>query len=136
MMKLIQTMLALAALAALPVLAAGSAGPAMVGSQTLTVTLVEGPRLRPINVRYVWTADGLKVSGRIEKRYDHQGRILGHVDIDLLDAEGAVVGRHSGSLQHFSPTRKDPDWASFRTLIEEVPADVAAIRVQHAVGAR
>lgn len=135
-MKLIQIILALAVLVALPVLAAGSAGPAMVGSHPLTVTLVEGPRLKPTNVRYVWTADGLEVSGRIEKRYDHRGRILGHVDIDLLDAQGAAVGRHSGSLQHFNPTRKNPDWASFRTLIEDVPADVAAIRVQHAVGAR
>lgn len=135
-MKLIQTIMALVTLVALPLLAAGSAGSALAGSHPLTVNLVEGPRLRPINVRYVWTADGLEVSGRIEKRYNHRGRILGHVDIDLLDSEGVVAGRHSGSLQHFSPTRKNPDWASFRTLVQDVPADVTAIRLQHAVGPR
>ena len=135
-MRHIPLVFTLAALTALPALAAGVVGLPAIPGDDLTVNLVEGPRLIPADVRYRWINGGLEVSGRIQKRQDHYGRILGHVEIELLDAHGGVVGRHSGALQYFSPRRKDPDWAFFRTPIEPVPPRLAAIRVQHAVGAR
>lgn len=72
----------------------------------------------------------------MQKRYDYFGRIVGHVNLDLLDADGSLVARHAGALQRFSPSRRNPDWASFYARIEDIPAEVVAIRVEHAVGSQ
>lgn len=75
------------------------------------------------------TADGIEVSGRVAKRSDHRGRILGHVDITLLDAQGQPLARHVAALQQFSPSRNNPDWAEFSTRIEPVPPGVVGLRI-------
>jgi hypothetical protein len=103
-------------------------------SGTLSIQVEESSLLVPARVSYEWTEKGLKVKGRIEKTRSHYGRILGHAEIELLDARGRVLSRHSGALQGLSPRRKDPDWASFRTLIKTVPADAVTLRVRHITG--
>jgi hypothetical protein len=85
-------------------------------------------------VSYQRTANGIEVSGRVAKQSDRRGRILGHVDITLLDAQGQPLARHVATLQQFSPSRKNPDWAGFSTRIEPLPAGVQGLRVGHRVG--
>jgi hypothetical protein len=121
--------LAVSTLVSAPVAASATA-------RTLAVQIEESTLLVPTRVSYQWSGKGLEVEGRIEKSRDRYGRILGHVEIELLDAEGRLLSRHSAALGHFSPRRKDPDWASFRTLIESVPSETAALRICHTVGAR
>ena len=104
--------------------------------RTLSVEVVESSLLVPTRVTYEWTEKGLEVKGRIEKSRDRYGRILGHVEIELLDGQGRVLSRHSEALLHFSPRRKDPDWASFRALIATVPPDSVQLRLRHAAGTR
>lgn len=101
----------------------------------LTLIPIPSDMLEPTHLTYEWADGDLIVSGRIEKSHDRYGRILGHVELDLLDNEGKVLAIHSGALTRFSPRRPDPDWASFRTRVEQVPAGVAAIRVRHVIGA-
>jgi len=56
------------------------------------------------------------------------------VDITLLDAQGQPLVQHVATLQQFSPSRKNPDWAGFSTRIEPVPNGVAGLRIGHRVG--
>lgn len=135
-MKRIHYLCTLVALIMLSAPAAANSRPPLSEGQDLRITAVEGPRLVPTHLSYVWSAEGLKVQGRVAKSNDYRGRILGHVEVDLLDAQGAVVARHSGGLHRFSPHPKNPDWADFQVLIRVVPADVVAIRVAHGVGTR
>ncbi len=122
---------ALLATAALPALAhkASHAIP-------LTFTADTSGSLAPTRLQHDWTADGLKISGRIEKQHIRRGRILGHVELELLDAEGQVLGRHTGSMHHFSPSRRNPDFAAFTATIEQVPDSVTTVRVYHQIGTR
>jgi hypothetical protein len=85
-------------------------------------------------VSYQRTANGIAVSGRVAKRSDRRGRILGHMDITLVDAQGQPLVQHVATLQQFSPSRKNPDWAGFSTRIEPVPNGVAGLRIGHRVG--
>jgi len=106
------------------------------GIQPLDVELDKSAPLVPANVTYEWTQAGLEVSGRIEKSRSHYGRILGHAEIELLDAQGRVLSRHRGALQHFNPRRKDPDWASFHEVVKVVPPETVKLRICHAMGSR
>jgi hypothetical protein len=101
---------------------------------SLPIRLDQGPRLTLSEVTATRTNGELLVSGRVEKRFDQRGRILGHVDLDLVDASGNLVARHVGALSYFSPARHNPDYAEFEAVIEGVPDNVAAIRVRHTVG--
>lgn len=103
-------------------------------SGPLSIQVEESSLLVPDRVSYEWTEKGLKVKGRIAKTRSRYGRILGHAEIELLDAQGRVLARKAAALQGFSPRRKDPDWASFQAFIESVPAGTATLRVRHATG--
>jgi hypothetical protein len=103
-------------------------------SRTLSIQVEESSLLVPTRVSCEWTDEGLEIEGRIEKSRSRYGRILGHAEIELLDEKGRILSRRAGSLQRFSPRRKDPDWASFRVLIETIPANAVAIRVRPTTG--
>ena len=114
----------------------GVSAVASTAAGVLEIDLDRSSPLIPTQVTYDWTEDGLEVKGRIEKRPDRYGRILGHAEIELLDVQGRVLSHHRGALQHYNPRRKDPDWASFHIVIADVPFDAAQLRVCHALGAR
>lgn len=103
-------------------------------AKSLAIELDRSSSLVPTGVTYRWTERGLEIKGRIEKRRDRYGRILGHVEIDLLNSEGRILARHSDALEHFSPRRQNPKWAFFRTVIKTDSPNAAQIRVRHAVG--
>ena len=126
----------IAVLIAASMLMTGIINIATASSQPMQIMLEQSGRLVPSHVSYSRTIKGLEIVGRIEKMPHHYGRILGHVEIELLDTDGNVVGRASGALQHASPTRRNPDWASFSLVIDQVPIEASAIRVQHIVGPR
>jgi len=65
---------------------------------------------------------------------DRREPILGHVDITLVDAQGQTLTEHQAALQHFSPSRRNPDWAGFSTWIEPLPTGVVGLRISHRVG--
>lgn len=101
----------------------------------LSIQIERSARFTPKDIRYQWHGRRLDVHGRIDKIQDYHGRILGHVNIDLLDDEGRVLRRHSGALATFSPSRRNPRSAYFHTRVENVPAGVVQLRVKHATGA-
>jgi len=101
--------------------------------KTIAIEADQSSPLIPTQVSYEWTAGGLEIKGRIEKRVDHYGPILGHAEIELLDAQGHILSRHRGALEYFEPRREDPDWASFQTIIKTVPSSVVKVRVCHAL---
>jgi hypothetical protein len=124
------------ALLAITILA--TADPTAVASSPYPPLAIEVDRsslLVPTRVTYEWTEEGLEVKGRIEKKRNRYGRILGHAEIELLDADGRILSWHSGALQRFNPRRQDPDWASFQTVINPVPSDVVRLRICHSLGA-
>jgi hypothetical protein len=100
----------------------------------IDIVIDAGHDLTPAGIEIVRDNGALDVSGRIEKRYERRGRIQGHVDVQLLDADGRVLVGRSTALTHFSPSRKDPHHAYFQMRLDQVPADVAAVRVSHRVG--
>ncbi|MCF7991205.1 MAG: hypothetical protein K9M02_12245 [Thiohalocapsa sp.] len=92
------------------------------------------PTIAPEAVEYRWSDGALEVSGRVAKQQIRHGRIHGHVDIELLDADGNVLERRSAALTRHLPNRRDPRRASFDKTIDNVPEAVAGIRVSHRVG--
>jgi hypothetical protein len=127
--------LSLLALLICPLLAMATAPDERVFPQrTLAIEVDRSTLLNPTHVSYEWTKDGLEIKGRIEKRGDRYGRILGHAEIELLDAQGHLLSSHRGALQYFNPRSKDPDWASFETVIESVPSNAVKLRICHALG--
>ncbi|MGB5835092.1 MAG: hypothetical protein WBG92_24335 [Thiohalocapsa sp.] len=100
-----------------------------------SIDLDGSARLTPAEVTYHREDGTVEVDGRIEKRRDYYGRIAGHVDIELLNADGLVLRRCSSTLRTFSPSRRNPRWASFHKHVKNVPAGVVQIRVTHRVGA-
>jgi hypothetical protein len=104
------------------------------GAAALTIESLPKGYLIPTQVQYQTTAAGIEVSGRLVKQWDRRGRILGHVSIELLDAQGRVLKEQDAALQSFTPSPKDPDWAGFSTLIEPLPAGVVGLRLRHEVG--
>lgn len=106
-----------------------------IAAGALSIDIEPSAQLIPEDISYQWRGRALKINGRIEKIQDYHGRILGHVNIDLLDDEGRVLRRHSGALATFSPSRRNPRSAYFHTRVEDVPAGVVRLRVTHAIGA-
>ena len=70
-------------------------------------------RLVPVDVAQTPADGGLVVSGRIEKPWPYRGRILGHLDGDLLNQDGEGIEARQGALYGCSPTAKNTDRASF-----------------------
>jgi hypothetical protein len=134
-MKLIQRITAArSALLLAAVLGVAFAADAVAGD-AIDVIIDAGHDLTPAGIQVVPDNGALDVSGRIEKRYDHRGRIRGHVDVQLLDADGRVLAGRSTALTHFSPSRKDPHHAYFQLHLDQVPPAAVAVRVSHRVGA-
>lgn len=114
----------------------GVSAAASTAGRVLEIELDRTSPLIPTQVTYERTKEGLEVKGRIEKRSDRYGRILGHAEIELLDVQGRVVSRSRGALQHYNPRRKDPDWASFHVVVAGVPFNAVQLRICHALGTR
>jgi hypothetical protein len=88
----------------------------------------------PTDVTYRLSPEGLEVKGWVAKRSPHTGRMHGHVEIRLLDDAGTVLAQKDASMIRYSPTRTNPQKASFSTLVPDVPSGTAAIEVAHRVG--
>ncbi|NCA71518.1 MAG: hypothetical protein EOM91_15795 [Sphingobacteriia bacterium] len=108
----------------------------MAGVQAGELSLVidESTPVIPADVEYQASGTGLEVTGWVRKRFPRHGRILGHVEIHLLDDQGRVLTQDQGSLVHFSPTRRNPEKASFTAVVPTVPPGTASILVSHRVG--
>jgi hypothetical protein len=100
----------------------------------LKLLIDETTSVIPTDVTYRFSPEGLEVKGWVAKRQPHSGRILGHVEIRLLDDAGAVLAQKDTSMVRYSPTRSNPQKASFTTLVPDVPPGTAAIEVAHRVG--
>ena len=61
------------------------------GEQSLSIQLDQPRSLLLERVAYRRTANGIEVSGRVAKRGERRGRILGHVNITLMDALGQTL---------------------------------------------
>lgn len=88
----------------------------------------------PTEVTYRVSSEGLEVKGWVAKRQPHTGRMLGHVEIRLVDDTGRVLAQKDTYMVRYSPTRANPQKASFSTLVPDVPSGTAAIEVAHRVG--
>jgi hypothetical protein len=100
----------------------------------LKLLIDETTSVIPTEVTYEVSPDGLEVKGWVAKRQPHAGRMLGHVEIRLLDDAGSVLAQKDTYMFHYSPTRANPQKASFSTVLPEVPREMAAIEVAHRVG--
>jgi hypothetical protein len=100
----------------------------------LKLLIDETTSVIPTDVTYRLSPEGLELDGWVAKRQPHYGRMLGHVEIRLLDDTGSVLAQKDTYMVHYSPTRANPQKASFSTLIPNVPTGTAAIEVAHRVG--
>lgn len=101
---------------------------------TLRLDIDAGSRLVPVGVVQTPTDHGIVVAGRIEKRWSYRGRILGHVDADLLNQDGDVIVARQGALVGRSPSARNPDRARFSVEFDSLPTGARAIGVRHHVG--
>jgi hypothetical protein len=99
----------------------------------LKLLIDETTSVIPTDITYRVSPEGLEVKGWVAKRQPHAGRILGHVEIRLLDDTGSVLAQKDTYLVRYSPTRSNPQKASFSTIVPDVPSGVAAIEVAHRV---
>ena len=100
----------------------------------LKLLIDETTSVIPTDVTYRLSPEGLEVKGWVAKRQPHSGRILSHVEIRLLDENGSLLAQKDTSMVRYSPTRSNPQKASFSTLVPDVPSGTAAIEVAHRVG--
>jgi hypothetical protein len=100
----------------------------------LKLLIDETTSVIPTDVTYRLSPEGLEVKGWVAKRQPHTGRMLGHVEIRLLDEAGSVLAQKDTYMVRYSPTRANPQKASFSTLVPDVPNGAAAIEVAHRVG--
>jgi hypothetical protein len=105
-----------------------------VQAHTLAIQIDESGSLTPTDVTHEHAGDAIQVSGWIEKRYPHRGRILGHVDIRFLDAGGHVVAEEQAPMVQYSPSRKDPQRARFSASLAQWPEQAVTLEVAHHVG--
>lgn len=123
----VPTMILCGLLALVPALAAATDTP-------LRLDIDTGGRLAPVYVTQTPTDQGVVIAGRIEKRWIYRGRILGHVDADLLNQDGDVIVARQGALVGRSPSSRNPDRARFAIEFDSLPPDTRAINVRHHVG--
>lgn len=100
----------------------------------LRVAIDETTPVIPTDVTYQRSPDGLEVKGWVKKRRPHHGRILGHVEIRLLDGEGRVLTKKDAYFVQYSPNRRNPDKARFSTVVPFVGPGVTVLEVAHRVG--
>ena len=97
----------------------------------LTVEVGDSTDPVPTRIQYQTTDSGIAVSGRVAKRGERRGRIRGHVHVTLVDDQGRAIAQHEAALDRFTPSRKNPDWASFSTRFDPLPAGVSGLRVDY-----
>lgn len=127
---------------AVKVVTAGSAAVLLLGAlaaqalaaPALSIQVDGSIRLIPTQIQYRATQTGITVSGWVVKQAERRGRIRGHVDITLVDAQGRPVAEYQAAFRRFSPSRKNPDRASFSTHIEPLDAGVTGLRVRYDAG--
>lgn len=123
----VPTMILCGLLALVPALAAATDTP-------LRLDIDTGGRLAPVYVTQTPTDQGVVIAGRIEKRWIYRGRILGHVDVDLLNQDGEVITARQGALYGRNPNARNPDRARFSVEFDSLPTGARAIGVRHHVG--
>lgn len=100
----------------------------------LAVEIEAGKRLTPASVVQTRSADGLKVSGWVEKSWPYRGRILGHVDVEVRERNGKILSMQQGALFGRTPTARNPDRARFSVTVAALPEDASSISIRHHVG--
>ena len=112
---------------ALPAQAAAEAG--------LTIVTENSIRAHPAEITYSVIRDRFEVQGVVRSRF-HNGRILGHVDVALVDANGAVLESGRSELQKIHHANKHHQHRlDFKVLFNKLPADATTLRVRHHIGA-
>lgn len=116
----------------LPLLLALSTLPAMsCAAPTLSIESDQSTPLVPSQVVYEPTNGGIRIWGEIVKRIDRRGRMPGHVDLEILTADGTLLAQYKAPLTNFHPSPKNPDQADFSLRIDHLPTGAQVIRVHY-----
>lgn len=132
-MKPLAFALFLAGIAALTPMMTASAS-SDVNSTPYLVKLCDTARIVPFDVHYERRNDGLVITGRIKKRWSYRGRMVGHVDIRLLNSSSEMISEAKASIYGRSPTAKNPYKARFAVILDSIPSELSTIQVMHHAG--
>ncbi|MCF6282059.1 MAG: hypothetical protein L3J28_07585 [Candidatus Polarisedimenticolaceae bacterium] len=101
----------------------------------LSVMTEKTARGRPADIIYGKTADGFQVKGAVRSRF-HNGRIRGHVDIELADADGKILKAGIAKLRRIHYSNKHQHRATFKALFDGIPPHATVLRIRHHVGTK
>ena len=86
------------------------------------------------SVRVRKTNGDIKIYGKVKGPYPHRGIGGGHVDITILNPEGAVLKRATALLRHQHRPRVDNRPSSYTTRIPAVVEEGSKIEVKYHPG--
>ncbi len=104
-----------------------------IAQSRLTIVTEDSARAHPEEITYGATPDGFEVRGSVKSRF-HNGRILGHIDITFIDADGETLKSGRSKLQRSNYSNKHQHRTTFRVLFNELPAGSTTLQVRHHVG--
>lgn len=104
--SLIVSLIIWLAIIALPAQAAAGTG--------LTIVTENSARTHPEKIAYSTTSDGFEVQGAVRSRF-HTGRIWGHVDVGLTDADGQILVVRAAKLRRIKHSNKTQYHVRFKT---------------------
>jgi len=100
----------------------------LVATGTLNVERLSSSNAR-IGSVFVGDEDGLLlVRGRLEKRYFGRGRIPGHLHIEALGQDGAMLGQVTAGYRRLSPKT---GLSEFSRVLDINPEQVRTVRLIH-----
>lgn len=97
-------------------------------SDTLRIERIDSPRARIASVQVRDHEGQLAVSGRLQKRCRGRSPIAGHLHIEALAQDGAVLGQAVTSYRQLSPKLGISEFAQRLAL---APDQVRSVRVIH-----
>lgn len=99
------------------------------GAAELRVETTHGLKATPYDVQVQTAEDGTTISGQLRKSAANPGRrLLGQVQIEVLDDTGRVIATHAAEAQR-AGTAKHTQQGQFAVTIDALPADAAALRI-------
>lgn len=104
-----------------------------IAKEGLTIVAESSARAHPEEITYGATHDGFEVRGAVKSRF-HNGRILGHVDVAFIDANGEILESGRSKLQRTNYSNKHQHRTTFRVLFKELPTGATTLLVRHHIG--
>ena len=100
-------------------------------ADTIIIDTVESKSGYPIDIRVKTHEKIVKVTGKVRRKKHTSLKIRGHVDVDLIDNKGNIIGHQIAKLSATSIKIKHNRFSRFEVTLPRPPINSYAVRVTH-----